>query len=428
MGQTLHVQFSESAIRAAAGGDARLLRDDRFPALRLRFLADRRRATWETLADGRWRAGGSWPAITSAAMTTALGDLQERRASGGQQVADDGQMESVGQLLDWWLARQVNAADISERRKVSIRSAVAKWIRPALFALPVSRLSRTLVDARLIQPMRVECRPATIAKAYRMLMAAIHAAQQVGLIVRNPLEGVKFPDYGLGQLKPREARLMPKDAQGVAGLLIATFDGAPRDAMLVFLMLLLGLRVGETRQLRWAWFDLGAKGLVIPGALTKTRTQLETPLSPQLVALLERYQQTQQSRPSVYLFPGGMGQPLSETMAASIIRRFSGGAWSSHDLRKMARAGWAELGVDYLVAEMLLNHALPGLAATYVQSNLGQLKREALELWHGPGNDRAPGLGLVVDGDCLVHQVAASGVQTSMTGRAAPRSSWPGRA
>lgn len=47
----------------------------------------------------------------------------------------------------------------------------------------------------------------------------------------------------------------------------------------------------------------------------------------------------------------------------------------------MARAGWALLGVDYLVAELLLNHAMPGQSATYVQADLSWLKREALELW-----------------------------------------------
>jgi hypothetical protein len=60
----------------------------------------------------------------------------------------------------------------------------------------------------------------------------------------------------------------------------------------------------------------------------------------------------------------------------------------------MARAGWALLGVDYLTAELLLNHAMPGLTSTYVQADLSRLKREAMELWQGVGNATGSGLDL----------------------------------
>lgn len=58
------------------------------------------------------------------------------------------------------------------------------------------------------------------------------------------------------------------------------------------------------------------------------------------------------------------------------------GEWSSHDLRKVARTAWTDLGVDYMVGELLLNHAMKDLDATYIHTTAEGLKRRALEDWH----------------------------------------------
>lgn len=58
------------------------------------------------------------------------------------------------------------------------------------------------------------------------------------------------------------------------------------------------------------------------------------------------------------------------------------GEWSSHDLRKVARTAWTDLGVDYMVGELLLNHAMKDLDATYIHTTAEGLKRQALEAWH----------------------------------------------
>ena len=58
------------------------------------------------------------------------------------------------------------------------------------------------------------------------------------------------------------------------------------------------------------------------------------------------------------------------------------GEWSSHDLRKVARTQWMDLGIDYLVGEMLLNHAMKDLDATYIHTTAEGMKRKALETWH----------------------------------------------
>jgi integrase len=52
-----------------------------------------------------------------------------------------------------------------------------------------------------------------------------------------------------------------------------------------------------------------------------------------------------------------------------------------HDLRRTLRTGLAKLGVNFEVAERVLNHAMPGLQAVYNRHNYLGEKRTALTLW-----------------------------------------------
>ena len=74
--------------------------------------------------------------------------------------------------------------------------------------------------------------------------------------------------------------------------------------------------------------------------------------------------------------------PKTTENVLEAIKELSGGEWTSHDLRKLARTVWAEIGIDYLVGEMLLNHSVGTLAKTYIRTTADQLRREALERWH----------------------------------------------
>ncbi len=60
----------------------------------------------------------------------------------------------------------------------------------------------------------------------------------------------------------------------------------------------------------------------------------------------------------------------------------SAGEWSAHDLRKLARSRWADQGVDYLVSELMLNHALSKLDKTYINTLVEGQIMEALTQYH----------------------------------------------
>ena len=64
------------------------------------------------------------------------------------------------------------------------------------------------------------------------------------------------------------------------------------------------------------------------------------------------------------------------------LRSGGQGAWTSHDLRKVARTAWTDLGVDGHIGEMLLNHSLGKIASTYINTQAKEQRRLALVKWH----------------------------------------------
>jgi integrase len=77
--------------------------------------------------------------------------------------------------------------------------------------------------------------------------------------------------------------------------------------------------------------------------------------------------------------------------------------FSLHDLRRTVRTHLSRLGVDDVVAEMVLGHHLRGLQARYNLYGFATEKRRALELWAADllnvGADEAPA---EVDADAIV--------------------------
>jgi integrase len=65
-----------------------------------------------------------------------------------------------------------------------------------------------------------------------------------------------------------------------------------------------------------------------------------------------------------------------ETLAEHKVQAFT-----LHDLRRTVRTGLAKLGVRPDIAERCLNHAQPGIIATYDVHQYLDEKRAALESW-----------------------------------------------
>jgi integrase len=192
-------------------------------------------------------------------------------------------------------------------------------------------------------------------------------------------------DFTKARIMPKPARLRGVHLAELVPALASHFDDEPGEAMLALMMLCHGTRVGETRLARWSDISMADGEWFIPAEHTKTRTEHRLPLTAQTKALLSRYRAIQiaQGYEGIYLFPSRRGRALSEGQASAVFTRLGQGEWTSHDLRKVARTAWTDLGIDGHIGEMLLNHSLGKIASTYINTQARAQRLAALEKWHG---------------------------------------------
>ena len=385
MSATREVKFSEAEVRRQAADKAvRDLRDPRHPGLYLRFWITRERGTWHLVRGKKWVPVARWPDLGVAAVIAELPALRRRLLRDPATAPVASGMATVGQLLDWYGDRMARDRSLSAKRKAGARSAIAQHLKPRLADLALTDVSADSLDKQLMWPAQADVSLSYLRQMFALLLTAFRQALKLGLIDGNPMAGMRFNDFTKAKILPKAARLRDVQLPELMQQLAHAFDANPGDAMLALVMLAHGTRVGETRMARWADVSLAAAEWFIPAANTKTRTEHRLPLTAQLQALLTRYRAIQQAQgyQGAYLFPSRRGLPLSETQASAVFTRLGQGAWTSHDLRKVSRSTWTDLGIDGHIGEMLLNHSLGKIASTYIHTQAMQQRRAALEKWH----------------------------------------------
>ncbi|WP_425318446.1 tyrosine-type recombinase/integrase [Pseudomonas nitroreducens] len=378
------ISFSDAEIRRQAAGAARELKDPRHQGLRLRFGAKRERGSWFLIVRRTWHRVGGWPDLSAKAMLEILPDVRARLAADPDAKLGAGGLSTVGEVLRWQLDRQLRNRNLSAKRKKSLKSMIGRHLIPRLDTVKVADLTKALLDRDLFWPLQEEYSAGYVRQAFGVLVSALRQAHRVDQIAINPMASMRFTDFVRAKIVPKAAGLRPAQLTDLVPRLVAHYQQNPAEGMLALLMLCHGTRVGETRVARWRHFSLQERAWIIPAEDTKTRTEHVLPLTDQAVALLEQYRAWQVSRlgESAFLFPSGATKALSEKQACEVFKGLGAGEWTSHDLRKLARTCWTEIGVDYLIGEMLLNHAMKGVVAAYIQTAAQTRKREALELWH----------------------------------------------
>jgi integrase len=385
MSATREVKFSEAEVRRQAADKAvRDLRDPRHPGLYLRFWITRERGTWHLVRGKKWVPVARWPDLGVAAVIAELPALRRRLLRDPATAPVASGMSTVGQLLDWYGDRMTRDRSLSVKRKAGARSAIAQHLKPRLADLALAEVSADSLDKQLMWPAQADVSLSYLRQMFALLLTAFRQALKLGLIDGNPMAGMRFNDFTKAKILPKAARLRDVQLPELMQQLAHAFDASPGDAMLALMMLAHGTRIGETRMARWADVSLAAAEWFIPAANTKTRTEHRLPLTAQLQALLTRYRAIQQAQgyQGAYLFPSRRGLPLSETQASAVFTRLGQGAWTSHDLRKVSRTTWTDLGIDGHIGEMLLNHSLGKIASTYIHTQAMQQRRAALEKWH----------------------------------------------
>lgn len=376
------VKMSDAEIKRQAAGDVRDLRDIENRGLYLRFTRARVRASWYLVVKGEWKRIGAFPDLNTKQVVAALPAIRLRLEAGTG--ANLSKWATVGELLTWYAERMSRDRNLSSKRKKTGASAIKCHLMPRLGDLPLTGIDKATLDSQLMWPLQESISIDYVRSVFQLLALAFRQAFKLGLISANPMATIKFNDFSKAKVGIKPSRLRGVQLSGLLEQLAAVMVPTPLDAMLALMMLCHGTRIGETRQARWSHISLAEREWFIPAEHTKTGVEHHLPLTEQVCALLMWYRDGQYARGynGQFLFPARNGKALSEGQASAVFARLGQGEWTSHDLRKVARTGWADLGIDHLIGELLINHAMGHNVKVYIQSDVMGRKRDALEQWH----------------------------------------------
>jgi integrase len=190
------------------------------------------------------------------------------------------------------------------------------------------------------------------------------------LINLNPVIGVSKRKVEI----PRD-RTLTADELAALWQAIEKLPELPRAYFRV--VLLTGARRNEVGGMPWSELDLNAGLWRLPAERNKSGRAFEIPLSRPVVETLRALPRI---GPIVFSLDGKRPMTLHQ-----LIERVRSEAGlldvRLHDLRRTLRTGLAELGVNFEIAERVLNHAMPSLQAVYNRHNYLAEKRSALTLW-----------------------------------------------
>jgi integrase len=245
-------------------------------------------------------------------------------------------------------------------------------------------VNRATLDTKLMWPLQETLSLEFVRLIFALLVLACRQAHTLGMIPANSMAGIKFSDFSKTKIKAKSARLRGVQVEGLLEQLAEAFERRPAQGMLALMMLCHGTRVGETRMALWSHISLADRTWHLPAAHTKTRVEHSLPITAQVCALLTTYRARQVAAgySGQFLFPARHGKSMSEGQASLVFTQLGQGEWTSHDLRKLARTGWADLGIDFLIGEMLINHAMGHNVQAYIHTTVEERKRDALEKWH----------------------------------------------
>jgi len=376
--RSLAVAINDTAIaRHAADADISELRDVKIPLV-LRYRAGRQKGTWylvryENRQKQRHRLG-YWPALKTKDAQSITAELLKKLGTSAE--LQSSQFISVGQLLQWYSKRIGREMVKSESRRSGVITVIDKHLLPRLGDVRINDINKAVIDDKLMLPLQSEgLKPGTIRNYFGIFKRAFASAQELELISINPLAGMKFVDYIQRRVLARESSLLTSDRQQI---IEAIMGYSPAAMILQLLMLMFALRIGEARQLTKNMVNMQRGILALPGSITKTGHDNNLPLTSWAKSILN----------TLIIKRGGEhlvminGKPATKDQAQQLIRSSAKRKYRSHDLRKLARSTWAEMGMDYWVSERLLNHRQKGQDQAYIKADAYDVKLAALQQYH----------------------------------------------
>ncbi len=252
----------------------------------------------------------------------------------------------------------------------SIESRTRCHIIPKLGKRSVGEVTRADIVEFLDGLEREEGLRHQVNRCRETLRAIFAYAIERDLVTVNPVVGVSKRKVEI----PRDRTLTAEELTA----LWQAIEKLPELPQAYFrVVLLTGARRNEVGGMSWSEVDLDAGLWRLPAERNKSGRPFEIPLSRPVVETLRTLPRI---GPMVFALDGK--RPMTLHQLIERVRREAGLLdVRLHDLRRTLRTGLAELGVNFEVAERVLNHAMPGLQAVYNRHNYLAEKRTALTLW-----------------------------------------------
>lgn len=270
------------------------------------------------------------------------------------------------------------------------KSALTRHIVPAWGKLPVDAIDEREVARLLTEVAKGEVDPKTDKRVPRPGAAAevrkwgsllYSWAERSGLATHNPFLKSRNPI----RLKPRQ-RFLDMDEARAVWKAASELDHPWRE--MLRLLLLTGCRSREIGHARWSWINAAEGRMVIPANVYKTERPFLVALPVQANEILDEVPRWNEGE---YVFSTTNGMKPVWGVPRKIVDKLHKRAekilgrkiehFVVHDLRRTVRTHLARLKVPEVVAELVLGHALRGIAGTYNVYDFEAEKRDALTRW-----------------------------------------------
>lgn len=315
-----------------------------------------------------WYPNGGRGRMSTKAVGWYTQEDAERRA--GQAIADGlpvgapplervGLVDTVRDLLEYWVARQEDRQDIAEATKRISKQAGLHLTR-TIGHVRLDRLGQRELehhrDARMRERVvdkwnrdRGPGSSETVTQELRLLRSAWKWGRSIGLAPEKDLPTVRV-------VQDRRVKRTPTPAD-VAATLAAM---RPRYRLVVTLMWCTGARVGEVLALEWKDIDLEA-GLVELDGKTGPR---QVPLAVPALELLKSVPDAARQGPLLGVARASVTSAIAHACDAAKVTR-----WSPHGLRRLAVDEMQRAGVDIGTAAAVTGHTPVTMLRFYRQAS-----------------------------------------------------------
>jgi integrase len=234
--------------------------------------------------------------------------------------------------------------------------------------MPITAISKDMIEQRhrelTDRPNRLKTSGHGRAnKTMKMLRALINfASDRFGtedepLIKSNPVDRLS-QNGSWHRIHPRQ-RIIPDHKLKVWYQAVRALKSEVTHDLLIFL-LLTGMRIGETKKLKWSFVDFENEILVVPRELTKSDREHRLPLSDFLMKLLKKRHVYREIN-SDWVFQSSRLRNKHISGNAAIVSRVSavsGVNFSYHDLRRTFLTMGEKLDVPHYILKRLVNHSV----------------------------------------------------------------------